>query len=117
MALTNAERQARYQKRLRERAALASAGIAPEDVDRATRLLYEAIRDDEGPGTAMPPWSDWLASLSKVAPAKARSAWEHMVPDRAEPDYYPDRLSPEERQFLARVGAVIDASRRPPKNP
>lgn len=112
MVLSNAERQARYQKRLRERAALSQAGVLPADIDRAVQILYEGIRQDQG-DLSLPPWNEWVAGLDKKSAQKAGREWFELVPDRDDPEDYPDCIPLEDRQFLAKVGAVIRAARWP----
>lgn len=113
MVLSNAERQARFQKRLRERAALSQIGITPADIDRAVQMFYEACRHDD---PSLPPFAEWLADVERRAAGKAGSMWQEMVPESGDPEYYHDHLSEEDRLFLAKVGAVVTASRLPAKH-
>jgi hypothetical protein len=107
MALSNSERQARLRERRQQRL---DECITPADVDRAVRMLYEACRY-ESPD--IPEWEVWIDDLCQRSPAKATGSWSQMVPDSGDPDNYHDHLSEEDRQFLAKVGAVISAARYP----
>lgn len=107
--MSNAERQARYKQRLKEAAA---RGVTPEDVVAATKIVYEAIRADEGDVTRMSPWDEFLAECRQ----KPRSDhWARAVPYESEPDVW-DWLEGEDRDLVERVAAVINASRVPPKS-
>lgn len=102
--MTNAERQAAFQRRKRKRLALC---VTPGDVRRAARLNYEAFAR-ENPQENLEPFDAWEAKQRK---AKRGGYWGEMMPASADPDDYEG--SPEERAFLARVGAVVLACRVP----
>jgi hypothetical protein len=110
MALTDAERQARHRDRKQQRL---NECVTRADVDRAVAILYEACRYDE---PTLPPYSEWIANLERQRPMKAREGWAELVPESGDPDDYHGHLSLEDRQFLARVGAVIRASRWPARH-
>ncbi|RYM11011.1 hypothetical protein EWH12_09900 [Sphingobium cupriresistens] len=113
MALTNAQRQARLRDRNQKRL---SESVTPEDVDRAVKLIYEAFCVEEGEASSLPSWDDWLADLERRSVAKAGERWREMAPESADPDDYPDHIALEDRQFLAKVGAVMRAARWPAKH-
>jgi len=109
MALSNAERQARLRERKQQKL---SECVTPADIDRAIRIFYEGVRQEQG-GASFPSWDEWVADLGKKSVQKAGREWFELVPDRDDPEDYPDCIPLEDRQFLAKVGAVIRAARLP----
>ncbi|KKW92940.1 hypothetical protein [Sphingobium chungbukense] len=109
MALSNAERQARLRERKQQKL---SECVTPADIDRAVQILYEGVRQEQG-DLSLPLWDDWVSSLGKKQPSKSGREWGEFVPDRDDPEEYPDCIPLEDRQFLAKVGAVIRAARWP----
>ncbi|WP_153017835.1 MULTISPECIES: hypothetical protein [unclassified Sphingobium] len=109
MALSNAERQARLRERKQQKL---SECVTPADVDRAVQILYEGFRQEQG-DLSLPPWNEWVAGLDKKSAQKAGREWFELVPDRDDPEDYPDCIPLEDRQFLAKVGTVIRAARWP----
>ena len=99
MVLSNAERQARYLQRLKEQAA---SGVTRDDIDRARRLLYDYHASD--PVNRSLPWDDWVAFCSKP---KNRQYWREMLPESGDPAEWEE--FGEDAEFLAKVGAVIEA--------
>ena len=105
MALSNAERQARYQERLKRRMAEC---VTPDDVRDAVRIQSEQF-------AALPEnrlqqsFDEWLAEQRKLK----RSKWRYFVPDDPDPENYEGTET--ERALLAKVGAVMLAATIPPK--
>ena len=109
MALSNAERQARLRERQQQKL---SECVTPADVERAVQILYEGVRIEQA-DLDMPSWDDWLSNVNGTTTRKAGAEWSEMVPDTSDPNDYPDCIPLEDRQFLAKVGAVIRAARWP----
>jgi hypothetical protein len=100
MALSNSERQRRFRERLRARAA---AGVTPEMVVRAARVIYrEAVVSNQEPED----WPSFLASCNKK---RGGPDWLEYVPDDARPNAYDWIEDPDERDLVRRVAAVVDA--------
>lgn len=104
MVLSNAERQARYRQRLRSQA---DAGVTPADIQRACRLSYDlaAAECDEG----WPPFDEWVKAQKRK---NGGGYWSAMLPDDPDPKAY-GALSDEDAAFLAKVAAVVRATRTP----
>jgi len=105
--MTNAERQAQFQRRRRERI---EKCVTPDEVVKATRLLWEAYASDplnQIEGT----WEDFL---KRCHSNRGHNTWLEMAPDSADPEDY-EGFDGEDRALLARVGAVVCAVKRPPK--
>lgn len=66
MALSNAERQARFRQSLKAKA----QGVTPEMVEQAARLIFESTDDPE-----FPSWEDWCALSRKRGNA---SMWHQL---------------------------------------
>lgn len=105
MVLSNAERQARFHER--RKAKLAEC-VTPEDVRKAVRIQYELAA--QFPENHLPPYADWL---DEQRSKKRGRDWGNFVPDDPDPENYDG--SPEERELLAKVGAVFHAARFPPE--
>jgi hypothetical protein len=105
MALTNAERQALHQERKRRRMAEC---VTPDDVRQAIRIMFEWQKTY---GDVPLTWEEWAAHCRT---RKGREQWFGMTPESADPEDYPGELSSEDRMFLAKVGAVIEAAKAPP---
>lgn len=102
MALSNAERQARYRHRLKNAAA---NGVTPEMVLQATRLSFEEFaKDDPSAGP------NWVAFLARCR-MKKNTMWAQFVPDDPEEDYseYGD-----DEGLMRSVAAVARMVRRVP---
>lgn len=99
MVLSNAERQARYLQRLKTKVA---SGVTPDDINRARRIVYEHYASD--PANRAPSWDEWVAECRKP---KNRGRWSDMVPQDGDPEMW-DEFG-EHAEFLAKVGAVIEA--------
>lgn len=104
MALTNAERQARLHKRRMEKLAEC---VTPDEVREAIRIMFDWQREYGGAGLT---WEEWVRHCLT---AKGRRQWAQMAPDSANPLDYPAEHTAEERALLARVGAVIAATKMP----
>jgi hypothetical protein len=112
MALSNAERQARFRNRLK---AKAQSGVTPEEVREAVRVQYELQAAE--PTLGLGPFDEWA---EKCRSRKGRGQWQTMVPESDDPsDYMEDAVgagaTPEQAALLARVGAVWLAMTKPPK--
>ena len=98
MAMTNSERQARFRARLKSKA---FSGISTDDVIRAVKIFRPAFYAHTGEQPEA--WDDWLVRALKP---KGLQYWREFVPTSSDPDDYPDNLSIDDREFLARVGLV-----------
>ena len=78
MVLSNAERQKRFQQRLRARAA---AGVTPDMVVKATRLMYEYVCEQSQET------SDWDAFVASARRRGGADRWREMVPSDPNDDY------------------------------
>lgn len=109
MALSNAEKQARFRQRKQQRL---EECVTPADIRRAAQLLHEGLIADWGEGweSQYPPWSEVLESCRR----KRGGNWTQQLPGSADPDAYPDSLSQDDRAFLAKVGGLVDAILNPP---
>jgi hypothetical protein len=108
LVLSNAERQARFQKRLREKAV---QGVTPEMVDQVARIMWERAREND---SSMPLWDDVLAG---VGSKKGRAVWADFmswlgwsVPDEA--DLIEEHG--EDAALVRKVLLVLQAVVRPP---
>ena len=108
MVLSNAERQARFQKRLRERAA-AGAGVTPEMVREATAIFYKRVCEYEGEP------ADWAAFLARCRKRRNGNSWAEMVPNDVQPDAYDWIEDERERELIERVATVTNAVLNPPQ--
>jgi hypothetical protein len=108
VVLSNAERQARFQQRLREKLA---RGVTPEMIDQVARIVWERAQ------TAQPEIGSWEGVLANVGSRKGRQIWgDHMrwlgwnVPteEEATAEYGADGL------LVRRVMTVLHAASRPP---
>lgn len=106
MALTNAQRQARFRERQREEQ---RQRIGPDDIVEAARLYYEAVHA-AWPKPDSPFFEDWMAAQ---ADQPGGGNWADFIPDDPDPASYAG-IAPDHADFLARVGAVVSAVRRPP---
>ena len=106
MALSNAQRQARFRKRQREEQ---QQRLAPDDIVEAARIYYDAVHA-AWPKSGAPDFDSWRAEQG-AQPGGGR--WADFVPDDADPASYAG-IAPEHADFLARVGALVAAVRRPP---
>ena len=107
MVLSNAERQARFQQRLRERAAV---GVTPEMVAKATRLSFEAWVEGEGASEKDPP--SWEKLLAKARKPRLAGQWQQFVPADPDDDYTEFGTDARLMRAVARVAASV---LRPPK--
>jgi hypothetical protein len=99
MVLSNAERQARYRKRIKK---AAEQGVTPEMVLTVARLAYEKAAKDE-PGFRS--WAEY------VGDRRTRKVWTFNLPDDPEADYSEFGDNPE---MFRKVAAVVRAVTRPP---
>lgn len=106
MAMTNAERQARYHRRKLERIAEC---VTPGDVRRAVRLMYDEHARE--PLNGAHSFEEWSAMQAKK---RGGGEWMELVPSSASAEAYSDYFSEEDAALLARVGAVYEAMRSPP---
>lgn len=104
MVLSNAERQARYRQRIKSQA---DAGVTPADIRRACRLFYDLAAAELNEG--WPPFDEWEAAQRRK---KGGGGWSEMLPDDPDPKAY-EGLSDEDAAFLAKVAAVVRATRFP----
>ena len=103
MVLSNAERQKRFQRRLRAKAA---AGVTPEMVVKALRLIWDSAR---GMDESLPSWEDYLAGCRGKRP---KSDWLSNLPRGT--DYEDFSEFDEDADLVRSVVAVIDAVVNPP---
>ena len=112
MVLSNAERQARFQKRLREKAAAARADLGDrvrEVMDEAIALLWSIVKR---PGTdgLMDADADTFADLEAY-----RTHWAQQLRAGEDAarwfDVYLDEATADERPVLERAIAVVKAAR------
>ncbi|WP_375289785.1 hypothetical protein [Qipengyuania sp.] len=108
MALSNAQRQARFRERQREEQL---RRIGPGDIEAAARLWYEAVHA-AWPQPGAPDFDTWKAAQASL-PGGGR--WADFVPDDPDPSSYAG-IAPEHAEFLANVGAVVAAARHPAWN-
>lgn len=101
MAVSNAERQARYRQRLKQRA----SGVTVDDIVRAARLMHALAKEEDG-DNELPDWDDLLHDL-----AKRPSNWTQWLPEDPEKSYSP--FGPN-AQFMRSVAKVVDAVFNPP---
>jgi hypothetical protein len=107
MVLTNAERQARYQRRLRERVANC---VDADEIVAVAKLIHE--RESDGDVTA-DSWEDLLAACRQK---KNRGSWPNCLPADTDPDGWRQLgYSDEEADRIVRVAAVVRAVLYPPK--
>lgn len=107
MALSNAERQARYQQRRKQRD---SECITSDDVVRAVRLIYD--EQARFPENRLPPFEDWLAEQRSK---KRGGSWRDMLPDDPDSETYVD-FSADEADLLIKVAKVVRAMHFPPSD-
>ena len=101
MALSNKERQARYQRRLKERLAEC---VTAEDIVEAARLWYGLALEHDPDALS---FDDWLKTKG------ARSLWSQNLPYETDAEAYAD-LPPEQAELLLRVAKVVSAVLYPP---
>lgn len=75
MVLSNAERQARFQKRLREKAAEAARGVTVEMIDDVAWITWDRARQDD---PSLPLWAD---IMSTIATKNSLRTWEMHLHD------------------------------------
>lgn len=103
MVLSNAERQKRFQQRLRAKAA---AGVTPEMIIKATRLMYEFVCEQN---QESPDWDQFLTSARKKG---STDRWREMVPNDTREDY---REFEDDAPLMCAVSAVAAPILNPPK--
>lgn len=102
MVLSNAERQARFQKRLREKVARC---ITPELMLKAIKISHERIRAVE---PDLPAWEEYMDSMQT---ARGRSNW---FSDLDNAVWVPeDEEVGEEADLLRNARAVLDTILKP----
>jgi hypothetical protein len=104
MAITSAKRQARQRARIR---AKADQGVTPDMIRRAVRIMFDDLAADQF--NILPSWDEWLADCRKQ---QTGGSWSEFLPDGGDPDLYSDYG--DDADLLAKVGAVVEAIRRPP---
>lgn len=105
MALSNAERQARYQRRAKQRL---TECVTPEDVVQAAKLMYDDFTKYELGD--QPSFDEWRAKQSNK---RVAAGWREMLPDTGDIAQYED-FAAKDASLLSRVGAIIAATNRPP---
>ena len=108
MALSNAQRQARFRERQREEQL---RRIGPDDIEAAARIWYEAVHA-AWPKPGALAFDAWKAQQARLPDG---GQWADFVPDDSDPASYAG-IAPEYAEFLANVGAVVAAARHPPWN-
>lgn len=104
--MTNAERQALFQQRRKERI---EKCVTADEVVEAARLLWEAHAADplnRIEGT----WDDFV---QRCRSKRGSGSWLEMLPDSADPEDY-DGFTQPERALLSRVGAIVRAVKYAP---
>ena len=102
MAMTNAERQAQYKQRLRDRAA---KGVTSEMVIKAAKLNFEAWVKEYGAFEREPPsWEKFLAEARKCGKA---SFWQQHIPAERDDDYSEFGEDAPMMRAVARVAASV----------
>ncbi|MEO6248910.1 MAG: hypothetical protein ABIO85_10085 [Sphingomicrobium sp.] len=82
MVLTNAERQARFRRRLHERATTA---VTPDMVVKAAKLFFEHwARENCATERELPTWEKHLADARK---RRGVDSWREWIPADPEEDY------------------------------
>lgn len=107
MVLSNAERQARYQQRLKERM---QECVTPEDVERAIQLIYELQASYFPETDPQPDFETWKASQ---ATKKRGGNWYEMLPNEIDPEAYSD-FAQSDATLLLKVAKVAHAMKYPP---
>lgn len=107
MVLSNAERQARFQKKLRERL---SSGVTPDMIVRAVKIVFFKSAEDD---PSLPAWEEWLKTAhAKRGSGMWRDAVENLRWCRTPDDV--QEYSQADAELLLRVGAVVRAASEPP---
>lgn len=107
MVLSNAERQARFQQRLRERLA---SGVTAEMVVKAAKLTFAAWMKENGAFERDNlTWEKLLAGGTKSLPA---NRWQQFVPADPDDDY---SEFGNDAPMMRRVANVAASVLRPPK--
>jgi len=106
MVLTNAERQARFRRRLHERA---STGVTPDMVVKAARLSFEAWVKEYGAFERDTP--SWEKVLAEARKPRGADRWQQFVPADPDDDYseFGDDAS-----MMCAVARVAASVLRPP---
>jgi hypothetical protein len=107
MVLSNAERQARFQKRLRERATL---GVTPDMVIKAARLAFDDWMRVDGESEGDP--RSWNGILTEARKRGKAHLWLEWVPTNPDCDYSEFNDDAPLMRAVARVAAAV---LRPPK--
>lgn len=113
MVLSNAERQARFQKRLREKAALAAQGVTVEMVDDIAAITWNRSRQED---PTLPLWDD---IISTIGTKNGQRTWEFHIRSIAD---LPAQFDQAELQdmygrnadLVGRVATVLRAAFLPP---
>ena len=103
MALSNAERQARFRQSLKSKA----QGVTPEMVREAARMIYKAADDPE-----FPSWDDWCALSRKRRNTEMWQQFWSVSDDKGLLDEV--AASGGDADLVERVLAVARAVMRPP---
>ena len=110
MVLSGAERQKRFREKIK---ALARDGVTPEMIIEAGRLVYE--REAADPLNRLPPWDDFLLSVSKRA---NRRQWMDILPafDVADPEdvAFAHQQYGADADLILKVSPIVRAVTIPP---
>lgn len=108
MVLSNAERQKRHREKIR---ALADAGVTPEMIVEAAKVIYE--REASDPLNRLGTWPEFLAECSKRG---KRGQWIEILPTFAleEDEDFVRETYGDNADLLLKVSAVVRAVTIPP---
>ena len=102
MVLTNAERQARFRRRLHERA---KTGVTPEMVVKAARIAFEGwVKVNGEAERGLPTWEKFLADARKRGNA---GSWQQFVPSDPHDDYAEYGAHAPMMRAVAKVAATV----------
>lgn len=105
MAMSTAERQARYRQRLKD----AANGVTPAMVREAAEIVYRWSRTLDGE-----PY-DWAGLIDSCHRKRGGNRWIEMIPDDPRPEMYDFIEDESERRLVERVAAVGNAVLYPPE--
>lgn len=105
MVLSGKERQARYLQRLKD----AAAGVTPEMVIQAGRIMYREVQQQNDEP------EDWAGYLASCHNNRGGSDWREILPDDIHPDAYDWVEDADDRALLDKFAAVMHAVNLAPK--
>ena len=108
MALTNAERQARFRARKQKQS---GECVTTEEIRRAARLMYDHFASL--PENRALPWDEYLAECRT---RRGRGRWRDLLPDDPDPEVY-DEFPPEDAALLVKVATLMRVVNFPPDEP